>query len=283
MQMETFTLNRFAVTLTICLFTSVMFAAGSPAATHDMAMKASDRFDREEALAVSRAAIGRAVGDGTFQDTHGNRVTLAALRGKPLVVSLIYTSCYHICPTTTRHLADVVDKARSALGEDSFNVATIGFDTMRDTPPMMADFARAQGVDDDNWYFLSGDRQGIERLSEELGFLYFPSANGFDHLVQTTVIDATGEVYQQVYGLAFDTPLLVEPLKRLVFGATESAGLLQSVSNQVRLFCTVYDPSADKYKFDYSIFIGTFIGIMCVGLLGVVLVREWRKTLSAKA
>lgn len=245
------------------------------------AMKPSAAFDREEALAVSRAAIGRGVSDVAFQDTHGNRVTLAGLRGRPLVVSLIYTSCYHICPTTTRHLADVVDKARSVLGEDSFNVITIGFDTLRDTPPMMADFARAQGVDDDNWYFLSGDRQGIERLSGELGFLYFPSASGFDHLVQTTIVDAQGVVYQQVYGLAFDTPLLVEPLKRLVFSESGSESLLTSVSKQVRLFCTVYDPSADKYKFDYSIFIGTFIGIICVALVGFVLVKEWRKTLSA--
>ena len=33
--------------------------------------------------------------------------------GKPLVLSLLYTSCYHICPMTTRHLSKVVEKARA--------------------------------------------------------------------------------------------------------------------------------------------------------------------------
>ena len=60
-----------------------------------------------------------------------------------MVLSLIYTSCYHICPTVTTNLARIVNIAREALGEDSFSVLTIGFDTPVDTPDRMREFSQA--------------------------------------------------------------------------------------------------------------------------------------------
>lgn len=242
----------------------------------------NEQFQRDQALLISRAVLGSPLSDHHFQDTKGNRVALSSYRGKPLVVSMIFTSCFHICPTTTKHLDAVVKKARDALGEDSFNVITVGFDTVKDTPPMMAQFARQQRVDDPNWQFLSTDEKTVKALARELGFLYFASGNGFDHLIQTSIIAPDGRVHQQVYGLAFDAPLLIEPLKRFVFDSSEATSLLQSISMQVRLFCTVYDPVSDHYRFDYSLFIGIFIGFTCVGALGVALVLEWRKTLRTR-
>lgn len=237
------------------------------------------RFDEKAALALSQAALGRALSpDYRFTASDGRRVRLSEYRGKPLVVSLIYTSCYHICPATTQHLARIVRVARAALGEDSFRVVSIGFDTVRDTPAAMREFARLQGVAIAGWDFLSADRATIEALSADLGFQYFPSAHGFDHLIQTTVVDADGRVYRQVYGMRFETPLLVEPLKQLVFGAAPAADFLfAGLTNRIRLFCTVYDPATDRYRFDYSLFFGIVIGAMSLGLVGLALVREWRR------
>ncbi|MEK7816121.1 MAG: SCO family protein [Pseudomonadota bacterium] len=234
-------------------------------------------FDDKSALKTSQAAIGRVVGDHAFTDADGRAVTLAALRGKPLVISLIYTSCYHICPTTTQHLAKVTRTAREALGTDSFHVVSIGFDTLRDTPAAMRQFAREQNVNLSGWYFASTDAATLARLSQDLGFLYQPSASGFDHLIQATVVDADGRIYRQVYGMNFDTPLLVEPLKDLVFGTPKTASFLESLGNRIKLFCTVYDPANDRYRFDYSIFLGILIGLTSLGFLTFLLVREWRR------
>ena len=105
-------------------------------------------FDYDQALALSQAAIGKPVSDVQFTASDGRRVTFGEFRGKPLVVSLVYTSCYQICPMTTRFLSEVVDKARGALGDDSFAIAVIGFDTQVDTPVAMQYFANNQGVGD---------------------------------------------------------------------------------------------------------------------------------------
>lgn len=234
-------------------------------------------FDYDEALASSQAAVGNPVGAHRFTDVNGNPVTLDQLRGKPLVLSMVYTSCYQICPMTTRHLSTVVEKARDALGDDSFNVALIGFDTAVDTPDAMRYFGNKQGVYDKNWQLLSTDRQTIDALSLDLGFLYFPSSAGFDHLIQVTILDAEGRVYRQVYGQVFDTPMLVDPLIELVLGrAPPEQPLLANLVNRIKLFCTTYDPARDGYYFDYSLFIGMLIGGTIIGIAGTVVVRGMR-------
>jgi len=144
----------------------------------------------------------------------------------------------------------------------------------------MLAFRDKQRVDDDRWQFLSTDQATVDTIARQTGFIFYPTGNGFDHLVQTTILDADGEVYRQIYGMDFELPLLIEPLKRLVFETTDDNTLLQSVGKQVRLFCTVYDPASGSYRFDYSVFIGTFIGILCVGWVGFHLVKEWRYTLK---
>jgi protein SCO1 len=238
---------------------------------------ATTPFDRTQALAESQAAIGRTVSQHLFYTTDGTVRRLSEYLGKPLVISLVFTSCHHICPTTTQHLAKVVRKARKVLGDDSFSVVTIGFDTVHDTADAMRTFAREQNVSIDGWDFLATDAATIDALSRELGFQFQPSGGGFDHLIQSSIVDGNGVVFRQVYGIEFDTPHLIEPLKVLVFGADPSHSLVEAVTTRVRLFCTVYDPASDSYRFDYSIFVGLVVGIVMGALFVVLLVREWRK------
>lgn len=239
---------------------------------------AEDPFNSRDALRYSQGAIGGTVGNYAFQDQNGRAVRLADFLGKPLVVSLVYTSCYQICSMTTRNLARVVKIAQEALGTDGFTVLTIGFDTRFDNPAAMHSFAKQQGVDLPNWHFLSTDSATITALSKDLGFIFRPSPKGFDHLVQATVIDAGGKVYRQVYGELFETQQLVEPLKQLVFGIRSEHSAVDNLVNRVRLFCTTYDPATDSYRFDYSLFIGIFIGATIIGGAFAYLIHEWRRS-----
>jgi protein SCO1/2 len=239
---------------------------------------ANSTFDYDQALKVSQAALGNQLGNHEFIGADGNVVTLAQLRGKPLVLSMVFTSCYQICPMTTRHLSKIVQKAREALGDDSFNVAIIGFDTAVDTPDAMRFFAAKQGIIDKGWRLLSASPQTIAALSKDLGFQFYSSSNGFDHLIQATVIDAEGKVYRQVYGQVFDTPLLVDPLIELVLGRSPpEQPLLANLFDKIKLFCTTYDPVRDGYYFDYSLFLGMLIGGTIILFTGTIVVRGWRR------
>ena len=233
-------------------------------------------FDSEAALARSQAAIGAQLDDYRFVDTRGQIVGLGDLRGRPLVLSLVYTSCPDTCNIVTRILARAVREARQVLGERSFAVATVGFDHRFDTPEQMRLYAKRQGVTMSDWRFLSGDAPMIEGLLDQLGFTYAESPRGFDHLAQISVIDAGGRVYRQIYGDSFAAPVLVEPLKELALGRPAGASALGDWVERVKLLCTVYDPNAGRYRFDYSIFVAAGVGIMCLGVVGAFIVRAWR-------
>jgi protein SCO1/2 len=243
----------------------------------------SESFDAEAALERSRAAVGRRLGDHVLLSAQGEQVPLSAFRGKPLVVSLVYTSCDRTCPTMTRQLAETVEVAREAVGPDSFNVLTVGFDSGVDTPDRMRRFAAERGIDDPNWTFAAADPVTIETMTAELGFSYFPSPRGFDHLTQTSIIDAGGRVHQQVYGELIHRPALVEPIKQLVWDLEADPTSWSGWLKGVKLFCTVYDPNTGRYEFEYSFFIGLFIGIVTLGSVAVFVIRAWRQTNRSRA
>jgi protein SCO1/2 len=246
---------------------------------HDPAAHApGPDYDEAVALELSQAAIGETPGDYTFLDGKGQEITLGALRGRPVVISLIYTSCYHICPTVTSNLAKVVRVARDALGDDSFSVLTIGFDTPNDTPDRMRVFAGQRGIDITDWHFVSAGAETVRGLSGDVGFSYFSSPKGFDHMIQATVLDGEGKVYRQIYGMAPEPPSLVEPLKEILWGKQVAATPLGGWINNIKLFCTVYDPTTGMYMFDYSPFIAFGIGVLVLGGIAWVIVRSWRQS-----
>ena len=234
-------------------------------------------LDEKEALAYSQRVLGQAVGDYAFTDREGRPVRLSHYRGKPLVVSFIYTGCFDVCPATTRNLARAVQAATEALGEGSFNVVSIGFNLPFDTPQAMRVFAKRQGISAGNWEFLSPDPATLDQLTRDLGFLYRPSPKGFDHLVQVTLLDPEGRVYRQVYGESFALPMLVEPMKGLITGPPVPASGLSALVERVRILCTVYDPASGRYRLNYAIFIEIFVGASIIGLGLFSLLSEWRR------
>jgi protein SCO1/2 len=252
--------------------TLLIIAAPAPAGPHG-----SVRLDEEQALAASKAAVGNLVGDHAFVDHRGRPVRLSQLRGKPLIVPMVYTGCYHTCPLIAHSLLKAVAAARQSLPRESFEVAVVGFEAGVDTPARMRAFAANQGLDQPGWTFLSGDRETIDGLARDIGFMFVRSPRGFDHIAQTTVIDGGGRVYWQVYGAEFKTSAVMEPLKQLVYGRPVSFREPSTWWDRLRLLCTVYDPTQDRYRFSYAIFVGIFVGIASLMGTAWFLAHAWRR------
>lgn len=244
------------------------------------AMKKDPAFDDAQALKISQAAIGQSVDGFNLLDREGRNVVLEDYRGKPLVVSFIYTACFHTCPIITQTLKKTARVARDTFGEDSFQMLTIGFDTRRDSPEKMRTFARQQGVGGEpGWEFLSADKETMKRLSQRFGFLFYKSPSGFEHLAQTTVIDAKGVIRHQIYGQDFGSPQLVEPLKGIIFGGGIDQSLFSNLINRAKLWCTLYDPRTDSYRFQYGMVLGFAVSAVFLLGWGILLIRMWRKVL----
>jgi protein SCO1/2 len=240
------------------------------------------RLDAETAYGKSQAAI-----DHVLTDHRGRPLALADLRGKPLVVSLVFTSCATVCPVTTDQLRKQILRVRGALGRDGFNVLTFGFDVRGDTPAQLTGFAGTHGIAGiEGWRIASADAKTTAAFLEELGFSFRAAAGGFDHVTQTTILDPEGRVYRQVYGAQFPLPVLAEPLKELVLGASTRSFALPGLWDRISFLCTVYNPLTGAYRFDYGIFFGIFFGGLSLLLTGFVLLRlrlERRRALRADA
>jgi protein SCO1/2 len=234
-------------------------------------------FDEKAALKESQAVIGTQVGDYRFTSSEGKDVSLRELRGKPLVVHFVYTGCFQVCPASTAYLARAVAEAERTLGRGAFRVASIGFNQPFDSPPAMKDFARKFGLASPDWLFLSPRGPDVPRLAADFGFRYEATTAGFDHLLQATIVDANGRIYRQVYGESFDPPLFTGPLLQLAQNAPVEQNTLEAAWEKVKLLCTVYDPTAGRYRLNYAVFIQIFVGATVVlAVLGSLFV-EWRR------
>ncbi len=243
------------------------------------AQQGSDELglDRDAALRASQAALGRTVGEHILLDREGRPVSLASYRGKPLLVSFIYTGCFQVCPTTTRSLQETVQGLQQAVGPNQFNVVSIGFNQPADSPQALKAFATQYGIRQANWEFLSPPAAIVPALARDFGFVFQASPAGFDHVLQVSMLDAQGRIVRQVYG---EQPLpaeLGEPLKMLLAGApVQPDALLDQVMDRVRILCTVYDPKTGAYKVDYTLPLQIAGGVTFFVAMVLFFIGEWR-------
>jgi protein SCO1/2 len=213
-------------------------------------------LDDKAAYQFSQDAIGKYVGDHVLLDRQGRPTRLADYRGKPLLVSFIYTACFQVCPTTTKNLQKAVENSVAMLGANRFNIVSIGFNQPFDSPQALKSFASQYGVHLPNWEFLSPAAAIVDDVTKNFGFSYVATSAGFDHVNQVTLVDAEGRIVRQIYGQAFTAADIAEPLKAMVTGAPipPQTSTLAELADRVRIICSVYDPLTGKYRTNYALY-----------------------------
>lgn len=259
-----------------CAATALAYLLIVPA----LAAPVSQQLDPGAAIAKGTQALGRAIGNYTLADMNGSPLSLRDYRGKPLVISLVYTACSSVCPLTTQHVIDAVSEAQRLFGPDRFAVLTVGFDARNDTPARLTQFASVQGIKFPNWRVASADPTTIEALLGNLGFSYRPVAGGFDHLTQTTIVDRDGKVYHHVYGEDFPLQVFMEPLKDVILGTATSLSF-SGILDRIKFICTAYDPGAGRYRIDYGLVFGSVIAAFSLLVMGALILREWIRSAHA--
>jgi cytochrome oxidase Cu insertion factor (SCO1/SenC/PrrC family) len=96
-------------------------------------------------------------------DQNGNHVSLASLRGKPVLVDFIYTSCPGPCSTLTSKLVGVAKDLGPRLGSQ-IRMVSISIDPEHDTPRTMKDYAERLDADRSGWLFLTGTPQEVDQV-----------------------------------------------------------------------------------------------------------------------
>jgi protein SCO1/2 len=164
--------------------------------------------------ATEGADASNCLTDTKLVDQNGKQVSLASLKGKPMVVDFIYTSCPGPCMMETAKLANVALRLGSDLGS-KVTIVSISVDPEHDGPKQLLDYSRQQGADEKGWYFLTGTPRDVDRalagfkISREIG----PDGS-VGHLVDMMLIGPDGRVVQEYNGEVVKAQNIVDDVRK---------------------------------------------------------------------
>lgn len=158
-------------------------------------------------------SVGELVPDFTLTDQTGSRVRLSQMRGEPVAVTFLYTQCpvATACPMTTAKFS----RLNAMLEEKNFgHLLTVTVDPQRDTPAVLADYARKAGADPARWKFLTGSPRSVADVASSFGVLYYLERGQVIHSQAVAVVDPKGRLATIYYGETWEPEHLLRDMEK---------------------------------------------------------------------
>ena len=139
--------------------------------------------------------------DSTWSTDTGQAFKLVALRGRPQILAMFFTSCQNACPITVSDMkrieAALPEATRARVG-----FTLVSFDPERDTIPALHAYRLRRDLDPTRWTLLRGEPADVTELAARIGMKYKYGARGqFSHSNIITVLSSDGEIVRQQIGL----------------------------------------------------------------------------------
>ena len=122
--------------------------------------------------------------DFSVRDQDGDRLTMRSLRGSPVVVTFLYTTCEDTCPTQAQQVKGALDQ----LGKDVPAIA-IAVDPPRDDPERARAFLSEQRMTG-RMDFVLGSRRELSRLWR--AYSVQPQRDDLEHTARLVLVDPRG-------------------------------------------------------------------------------------------
>jgi protein SCO1/2 len=122
--------------------------------------------------------------DFRLGDQDGRTVTAAELRGRPVVVTFLYSTCEDTCPGQVQSIRGALDR----LGRD-VPVIAVSVDPANDTPRRARAFLLEQSMSG-RMAFLLGSRAQLAPIWKAFGIA--PQRDGLEHSAYTVLVDGRG-------------------------------------------------------------------------------------------
>jgi len=130
--------------------------------------------------------------DLTLLDQNGHAISLASLKGKPVLFDFIYTTCPGPCLVLTARMKSIADHLGGALGPQA-SFVSVTVDPEHDSPAALKAYAKEQGAERPGWYFLTGPPAQIDRLMALFHLRRQREADGtVDHVLEFFLVGANG-------------------------------------------------------------------------------------------
>lgn len=133
------------------------------------------------------------ISDFEFTNQNNKLITNKELEKGIYVADFFFTKCPSICPVVTTQMLRIYEKFEN----ENVNLVSFTMDPVRDTPPVLKDYADRIAVDAPKWQFLTGDKDKLHQLAPDLFSIIIEDGDvpgGFDHSGKLILVDKEGQI-----------------------------------------------------------------------------------------
>lgn len=138
--------------------------------------------------------------DSKWQNQDGKELQLKDLKGKNLVMVMIFTSCKTACPLLVADMRKIATKIDPKKLKET-TMVMVSIDPENDTPEVLKEYGQQQKMDGEPWLFLRSDKESVRELANVLAVKYKKiSPIVFSHSNIISVFNKNGEMVDQAEG-----------------------------------------------------------------------------------
>lgn len=147
-----------------------------------------------------------------WKTEEGKEIELAELKGKVLVMVMIYTTCRVACPRLVADMSGIANQISEGKKQD-VQYVLVSIDPENDTPEKLKKFAIEKNMDGEEWTFLQGNVNTVQEFANVLSVKYKQIAPmDFSHSNIISVFDRQGILIHQQEGLGVNNKETVETI-----------------------------------------------------------------------
>ncbi len=128
----------------------------------------------------------------SVEDQFGAFTALDRYKGQPVLVTMFYTSCPHVCPLLISTIK-LTESKLSAEERADLRVLTISIDPERDTPEKLRETLERHSVDSARWSMTRSQASDLRTIAGVFGVRYKQLPDGeFNHTTRIILLDREG-------------------------------------------------------------------------------------------
>jgi protein SCO1/2 len=131
-----------------------------------------------------------------FTNDQARTVHLSEWRGKPLILTMEYSSCRFMCTTTFSKLKAIQAAADQQNIQIDFMIVSL--DPKNDTPQAWRQYRVSREVDRSNWHLLTGNDATTKEFAALLGIKYWTMDEHILHDFKIVRLNARGEIEKEL-------------------------------------------------------------------------------------
>jgi len=147
-----------------------------------------------------------------WTNQNGENIEMKELKGKVLVMVMIYTSCKAACPRLVADMRNIEEHLPENI-KNNVKLVLVSIDPVVDTPKRLKSFAIENKMDSEQWVFLRSTEENTREFAAVLAVNYKKIAPlEFSHSNIISVFNADGELAYQQEGLGVNSDQTIQKI-----------------------------------------------------------------------